>query len=186
MTQAVIYAPLTSLSISEIEFLVRCQMPVESVHSPLVVPPAALLDHWQGHRRLTRRVIESLPEDQLFSFSSGSMRPFGAMALEMLSIAEPMLRGIVTGEWDQSLTRDARPKQEVLRLWDESTEKINRLWPQIQAERFQETVTAFGQYPGRVYELLFYAIDNEIHHRGQGYVYLRALGIAPPPFYERS
>ena len=161
-------------------------MPVESVHSPLVVPPAALLDHWQGHRRLTRRVIESFPEDQLFSFSIGSMRPFGAMALEMLGIAEPMLRGIVTGEWDQSLTRDARPKQEVLRLWDESTEKINRLWPQIPAERFQETVTAFGQYPGRVYELLFYAIDNEIHHRGQGYVYLRALGIAPPPFYERS
>ena len=131
MTQAVIYAPLTSLSISEIEFLVRCQMPVESVHSTFIVPPAALLDHWQGHRRLTRRVIESFPEDQLFSFSIGSMRPFGAMALEMLGIAEPMLRGIVTGEWDQSLTRDARPKQEVLRLWDESTEKINRLWPQI-------------------------------------------------------
>ena len=80
----------------------------------------------------------------------------------------------------------ASDEQEVLRLWDESTEKINRLWPQIPAERFQETVTAFGQYPGRVYELLFYAIDNEIHHRGQGYVYLRALGIAPPPFYERS
>jgi uncharacterized damage-inducible protein DinB len=31
-----------------------------------------------------------------------------------------------------------------------------------------------------------YAIDNEIHHRGQGYVYLRALGIVPPPFWERN
>jgi hypothetical protein len=30
-----------------------------------------------------------------------------------------------------------------------------------------------------------YWIDNEIHHRGQGYVYLRALGVEPPPFYER-
>jgi uncharacterized damage-inducible protein DinB len=29
-------------------------------------------------------------------------------------------------------------------------------------------------------------IDNEIHHRGQGYVYLRALGIEPPPFCERG
>ena len=27
---------------------------------------------------------------------------------------------------------------------------------------------------------------RRIHHRGQGYVYLRALGIAPPPFYERQ
>jgi uncharacterized damage-inducible protein DinB len=37
-----------------------------------------------------------------------------------------------------------------------------------------------------VYELIAYVIDNEIHHRGQGYVYLRALGIAPHPFYERD
>jgi uncharacterized damage-inducible protein DinB len=28
-------------------------------------------------------------------------------------------------------------------------------------------------------------IDNEVHHRGQGYVYLRALGVEPPPFWER-
>jgi uncharacterized damage-inducible protein DinB len=46
-------------------------------------------------------------------------------------------------------------------------------------------MTAFGQYPGRV-DLLLYAIDNEIHHRGQGYVYLRANGVEPPPFYERD
>jgi uncharacterized damage-inducible protein DinB len=160
-------------------------MPVENVNSPFVISPAALLEHWQGHRRLTRRVIEAFPEDQLFSFAVGSMRPFGAMALEMISMAEPMIRGIVTGNWDQSIGRDVRPKQEILRHWDESTEQINSLWPQVPAERFQETMTAFGQYPGRVYDLLFYVIDNEIHHRGQGYVYLRALGIEPPPFYER-
>jgi uncharacterized damage-inducible protein DinB len=151
-----------------------------------VIPAGALLEHWQGHRRLTRRVIEAFPDDQLFSFSIGSMRPFGAMALELIGIAEPMVRGIVTGEWDESLTREARSKEEILRLWDESTGKIDTLWPKIQPERFQQTMTAFGKYPGRVYELLLYAIDNEIHHRGQGYVYLRALGIEPPPFYERQ
>jgi uncharacterized damage-inducible protein DinB len=37
-----------------------------------------------------------------------------------------------------------------------------------------------------VYDLVLYAIDNEIHHRGRGYVYLRALGIEPPPLYERE
>jgi uncharacterized damage-inducible protein DinB len=34
--------------------------------------------------------------------------------------------------------------------------------------------------------MIQYVIDNEIHHRGQGYVYLRELGIEPPPFWERS
>jgi uncharacterized damage-inducible protein DinB len=160
-------------------------MSAKSDSSTQVISAEALLEHWQGHRRLTRRVIEAFPEDRFYSFSIGSMRPFGAMTLELLSMAEPMVRGIVTGEWDQSLTREERPRKELLRLWDESTTKIDALWPKIPLERFQQTMTAFGQYPGRVHELLFYVIDNEIHHRGEGYVYLRALGIAPPPFYER-
>jgi len=36
-----------------------------------------------------------------------------------------------------------------------------------------------------VYENILYFVDNEIHHRGQAYVYLRALGIEPPFFWER-
>ena len=161
-------------------------MSAKSDSSTQVISAGALLEHWQGHRRLTRRVIDAFPEDRFYSFSIGSMRSFGAMALELLTMAEPMVRGIVTGEWDQSLTREERSKEELLRLWDESTTKIDALWPKIPLERFQETMTAFGQYPGKVHELLFYVIDNEIHHRGEGYVYLRALGIAPPPFYERA
>jgi uncharacterized damage-inducible protein DinB len=157
-----------------------------TVSSSVVITPEALLAHWQGHRRLTRRTIMAFPEDQLFSFSVGGMRPFGALALELISMGAPMARGIVTGEWDTSMNRDPRPLAEILRLWDDSTDQINELWPQIPVQRFQETLTAFGLYEGVVHELLFYVIDNEIHHRGQGYVYLRALGIEPPPFYERT
>lgn len=151
-----------------------------------VITPEALLSHWQGHRRLTRRVIEAFPDDQLFSFSVGGMRSFGELALEMLTMAEPMVRGVVDGTWEAGTGREARPRQEILRLWDESTERINTLWPQIPVARFFETITAFGQYTGVVSDLLLYVVDNEIHHRGQGCVYLRALGIAPPPFYERQ
>ena len=34
---------------------------------------------------------------------------------------------------------------------------------------------------GVLHNLILYVIDNEIHHRGQGYVYLRALGIGRRP-----
>jgi uncharacterized damage-inducible protein DinB len=149
------------------------------------ITPEALLAQWQGHRRLTRRVIDAFPDDQLFTFSIGGMRTFGQMALEMITIGVPMLRGIVSGDWNASSSREARPKQEILRLWDEGTEELDALWRQIPPERFQETMTAFGQYTDALHNLVLYAIDNEVHHRGQGYVYLRALGIEPPPFYER-
>ena len=53
----------------------------------------ALLQHWQGHRRLTRRVIDAFPDDRLFSFSIGGMRTFGALALEMLALTVPTFNG---------------------------------------------------------------------------------------------
>jgi uncharacterized damage-inducible protein DinB len=155
------------------------------VASSLFISPSALLDHWQGHRRLTRRVIDAFPEDRLLDFTIGSMRTFGDLAMELIGIAEPMVRGVVTAEWTTVVHPPATSKTEILRLWDESTIVMDSLWPQIPVERFQETMSAFGQYPGKVYDLVLYAIDNEIHHRGQGYVYLRALGIDPPAFYER-
>jgi uncharacterized damage-inducible protein DinB len=153
--------------------------------STTFITPDALLEHWQGHRRLTRRVIEAFPDDKLFTFSVGGMRPFGELALEMLMMGAPMVRGIASSDW-KMMDREARPKAEILRLWDQATDEINTLWPQIPPQRFGEQATAFGQWPGVVHDLILYAVDNEIHHRGQGYVYLRALGIEPPPFFERK
>jgi uncharacterized damage-inducible protein DinB len=157
-----------------------------SAPSASVLSPSDLLAHWQGHRRLTRRVIDAFPADQLFTFSIGGMRPFGALAGEMLAMAAPMARGAATDDWGTYTPAAAESKDELLRLWDEATEQIDAVWPRLSAERFQETATAFGMYTSKVYDLFLYSIDNEVHHRGQGYVYLRALGIEPPAFWVRD
>lgn len=158
-----------------------------------IYTPEALLNHWQGHRRVTRRVIEAFPEDKLFTFSIGGMRPFGELALEFIGMASPGIHGVLTGEWRMVEELDyhtgtnlPKTKKELLERWDQVTEKINTAWPQVPAQRFNELDIAFGQYEGPVYFFIQYWIDNEIHHRGQGYVYLRALGIEPPAFYDRS
>ena len=145
----------------------------------------ALLAHWQGHRSLTRRVIEAFPAEKLFTFSVGGMRPFGELAMEMIRMGPPMVQGLVNDGWDQIPKVQARNRKALLHAWDVATDQINRLWPQIRPGRFQEKINAFGQYEGIGYDLMLYVIDNEIHHRGQGYVYLRALEIEPPAFYER-
>jgi uncharacterized damage-inducible protein DinB len=152
--------------------------------SAIVITPDQLLQHWQGHRRLTRRMIEAFPEDALFQFTIGGMRPFSALAMEVIGMAEPIVRGVATGKWIGSEVPEPKTKGELLQRWDEAMANVDQLWPTIPPQRFQETDTAFGQWTMPGYAMILYAIDNEIHHRGQGYVYLRSLGITPPQFYE--
>ena len=153
--------------------------------SALVITPEQLLEHWQGHRRVTRRIIDVFPEDKLFTYSVGGMRPFAKLALEFVGMAVPTLNGVITGTWPSGKSDEQTTKAGLLALWDATTSEINNLWPRIPAARFQEIDTAFGQWKMPIHGLLLYVIDNEIHHRGQGYVYLRSLGIEPPAFYER-
>jgi len=62
-----------------------------SAASASFIAPDALLSHWQGHRRLTRRVIDAFPDDKLFTFSVGGMRTFGELSMELITMGAPAL-----------------------------------------------------------------------------------------------
>lgn len=159
---------------------------MKTVQQPIITPED-LLKHWQGHRALTRRVIELFPEKDFFEFSIGGMRTFSKIVDELLAIAAPALKEIVHrdslsyNEGAVSLTS----KAQYLEKWDEDTLEINTYWKQLSLEDFKETFNLFGQYEFPIIQNILYFIDNEVHHRGQGYVYLRALNIDPPFFWER-
>jgi uncharacterized damage-inducible protein DinB len=85
----------------------------------------------------------------------------------------------------------SRPYPESDRLvYQCETDKVSDMifedWQRIPEQRFQDIVLAFGQYRGDCHGIILYFIDNEIHHRGQGTVYLRSLGIEPPAFWNRD
>ena len=158
----------------------------KATQAPVIFTPSTLLDHWKGHRKLTRRMIEAFPEDKLFTYSIGGMRPFADLVYEFLGMAEPGIRGIATSKWEKWADAEkVSTKKELLELWDKATEAIDRIWPAVPAERWEQQDVAFGQWPGNGTSFIFYFIDNEIHHRGQAYVYLRSLGIEPPAFWDR-
>lgn len=147
---------------------------------------AGFLDHWLGHRRLTRRVIAAFPEDQLFTFSAAPpMRTFGEMGGELHFVSRMTLDGLRTGEWKEPDWAGApRTQAELLAAWDALSARIAAEFGQIDPAGFSRvSALPWGEMPGWVAAI--YAVDNEIHHRGQGYVFLRALGVEPPAFYER-
>lgn len=152
-----------------------------------VLTKEELLIHWQGHRQLTRKVIEAFPEKEFFAYRIGGMRTFAQMTMELLAIAGPGIDELVTrkqAELQENLEH-IKSKATILEMWDETTEVINTHWKQLPKSRFHDEVKVFGQFEGTVISSLIYIIDNEIHHRGQAYVYLRALGIEPPAFWDR-
>lgn len=160
---------------------------MENVQTTEVINAQSFLENWQGNRRLTKRVIEAFPEKELFEFSVGGMRPFADLAKELLAIAVPGLKEIVTGQAlpFEEQNDQMNTKQSLLDAWDTATTQIDIYFKQIPMEKFQEIHKLFGQYENTNIENLIYFVENEIHHRGQGFVYLRALGIQPPFFWER-
>jgi uncharacterized damage-inducible protein DinB len=152
-----------------------------------VITTSELLEHWQGHRGLTRRLIEVYPEEHFFTYNIGGMRPFSDLVLELLAIGGPGLQEIVSGNTTKldEHKEHGNSKAKILEMWDEQTEVINANFNQIPVGRFHDTIKTFGEYEGTVLSSILYFIDNEIHHRGQAYVYLRSLGIEPPYFWER-
>ena len=152
-----------------------------------VISPRNLLKHWQGHRALTRRVIDKFSEKDFFEFSLAGMRTPAQLTTELLAIGGPALKAIVERN-DQPYSEaglELKTKADFLAKWDEETERINEFWQELTVDDFGQTFNLFGQYEFPIIENIFYFIDNEIHHRGQMYVYLRALSIEPPFFWER-
>lgn len=73
----------------------------QTTQNAVIFTTQELLEHWQGHRKLTRKTIEAFPEDKLFTYSIGGMRPFAELVYEFLGMAEPGISGIATGKWEK-------------------------------------------------------------------------------------
>ena len=150
-----------------------------------LLTPQALLTNLKDVRALTRKVIEAFPEKELFEFSVANLRPFSQMVEEFLMITNYIFTETLHEKHTPFYTEGQFPttKAEVLALWDRATEILDREWTKVgdytQPLTIYQMTFSFAQW-------ILYFIENESHHRGQGYTYLRALGIEPPFFWARQ
>ena len=150
-----------------------------------LLTPQALLTNLKDVRALTRKVIEAFPEKDLFEFNIANLRPFSAMVEEFLMITNYIFTETLHEKHTPFYTEGQFPttKAEVLALWDRATEILDREWKEVgdytQSLTIYQMTFSFAQW-------ILYFIENESHHRGQGYTYLRALGIEPPSFWGRE
>ncbi|MDO4229160.1 MAG: DinB family protein [Capnocytophaga sp.] len=154
-----------------------------------IITPQEWIANWQGNRRLTRKVIAAFPEKELFEFSVGGMRPFAKLADELVYHANAAIqqitenKAIPLGEYEGYA---GKTKAEILENWDKTTALIEKFAQETPQERYREVFNSFGMFNFPIIDNLIYLLENEIHHRGQGYVYLRALNIEPPAFFDKN
>jgi uncharacterized damage-inducible protein DinB len=143
---------------------------------------------FEGNRRLTMRVIEAFPEDKLFSYTPDEkLRPFVEMVKEIVNIEYGYMQGIALDKWEyKDVFEGVTTTEDLIKISNEIREETRKMWEEMNEERLSIVVKDpfFGPEQSH-FARLQYALENEIHHRGQGYTYLRILGIEPPEFYVR-
>ena len=98
-----------------------------------LLTPEALLTNFKDVRTLTRKVIETFPEKDLFEFSIANLRPFSQMVEEFLMITDYIFTEILHEKHTSFCNEGQFPttKEGVLALWDKATEIIDNEWKEI-------------------------------------------------------
>lgn len=144
----------------------------------------AMVADWERAKAYTLEYIDTMSDEGFFKSPTEGIRTF---ARQMLHIADANvgILGIATGksgpftgrvEADASLDTKAKVRETVVKAYDYAIEAIKGM----DMSKSAELTEAFDQSLPRI-EWIKKAFEHQTHHRGQTTIYLRMLGIAPPP-----
>ncbi|WAH36260.1 DinB family protein [Alicyclobacillus dauci] len=150
------------------------------------------IDVWEDNRRLTNNVARTLvAAEAMDKVLVEGMRPFRELLLEILGMERWNVRGLAYDQWEYEAPPEVLRTAPVAEVLDYGTivrEETRQLWPNIPFAEFVKMRPSPAPFvpEGTAIERLTYTLENEIHHRGQGYVYVRLLGQEPPAFFMRQ
>jgi uncharacterized damage-inducible protein DinB len=140
-----------------------------------------MLRYWRNVRRLTLKLLDEFPVDS-FDFRPAPEIMTVSQLFKHIIQAEIYIRdGFLTDEWKmpQEMVHNLFEKDMIRdKLKLENRKTIALLSEEPDGRFMKVRPTPFGELSGEI--LIQVAIDEEIHHRGNLYTYLRCLGKIPP------
>ena len=139
------------------------------------------LRYWHNIRQLTIRLLDEFPPDS-FDFRPAREIMTVSQQFKHILLVETFVReGFITHKWKQpdELVSNMFEKEMLKDKLKIENQKTIHLLSEVPDGKFIKTLhTPYGNISG---EILFQvAVDEEIHHRGNLYIYLRCLGKTPP------
>jgi uncharacterized damage-inducible protein DinB len=141
----------------------------------------SIIKYWQNVRALTLDLLGKFPDDQMSYRPATGVRSVGAQFDHILAVELYIRKGITENIWGPTPTPGLGITQKTdlygaLGREHQETTSVLHMLPESAFEAIYQT--KFGKVSGE--GLVYLGIDEEIHHRGNLYVYLRMLGITAP------
>lgn len=136
------------------------------------------------HTGVSLRAVAAIPADKLNEKPVTDMRTPKELSLHAFAYLPAFTQAVINGELkgeDMVEPVDEIQTVEDLVKWcEKSWDTANQNFDKLTDEQLSAMVpTPFGQpFPG--WMLLTIIYDEHIHHRGQLYTFLRAMGVEPP------
>jgi len=144
-----------------------------------------IIRYWRNVRGLTIKLCELFPENQFDFRPIAAVRSVAEQFNHIVGVERYTLNGLTLGDWEfkgeQGLSNE---KSAIIELLKTENQKTAQLLSQLNESEFNKIHhTKFGDMSGEV--VAYVAIDEEIHHRGNLYVYARMLNIEPPQMVQK-
>lgn len=152
----------------------------------------ALSEMWDMMRQrhgIAVRAIEGLPEDKLDSHPIPKMRTPKELVVHWYGMAirnltDGALRGRIEELDEQATAATIKTKADLIKYVRECWDTADRAVRQLTDEKINASVATPWGSAMTGSRCLGAANDESIHHRGQFYAYLRALGQEPPELWD--
>ncbi|MCD6163543.1 MAG: DinB family protein [candidate division Zixibacteria bacterium] len=140
-----------------------------------------LLRYWRVVRRLTIRLLEEFPPDSFDFRPAPEIMTVSQLFKHILQVEIYIRDGFLAGKWEipEEPSSNIFEKEMLKDKLAIESKRTLQLLSEVPEGRFMKIIkTPYGNLSGEI--LLQVAVDEEIHHRGNLYTYLRCLGKTPP------
>ena len=140
-------------------------------------------DQMRTRHGITLRVIEQIPGDKLTSHPIPGMRTPAELVVHMYAtiqqLAEAVPAGAIGESREKAVAEGIRTREQLLLFVHDAWAAGDKLANQVTEAQLNGLVkTPWGEpFPG--FAMFGFLSDEYLHHRGQLYAFVRALGIEP-------
>ncbi len=149
--------------------------------SKMMVQPR--IDYYKMIHGVTRRIIDQMPADKLDFKPTPEVRSYTETVQHMYGSLESLFKMVKEGKFVDEDKPANLSKAELNAFVDKKFASAMKTWDEITDAQLNATVAAWGS-DFTAFQFPFFAVDEQIHHRGALTVYLRMNGITPIMIYD--